>query len=116
MIKMQNKPIWEILALLFALIMVVSCATTSIAGDNHSLCSTPNLLNYAIKLTLPPEEEWNRAFGGTDDDRAYSVQQTANVGYVLAGCTASYCAEPCDFWLVKTDSAGNEEWSRMFVR
>ncbi len=61
-----------------------------------------------------PEEEWNRTFGGTDKDVAYSVQQTAGGGYILAGCTESYGAGHCDFWLVKTDSNGNKEWSRTF--
>jgi hypothetical protein len=36
MIKMQNKPLWKISAILFALLMLVSCVMPSIALDNYS--------------------------------------------------------------------------------
>ena len=41
---------------------------------------------------------------GTGDDYAYSVVQTGDGGYVLAGFTGSLGAGSADFWLVKTAS------------
>nr|QNO56122.1 hercynine oxygenase [Methanosarcinales archaeon ANME-1 ERB7] len=47
------------------------------------------------------------------------MQQTTDGGYILAGSTDSYSSYSwrfADILLVKTDSAGNEEWNRSFGR
>ena len=51
--------------------------------------------------------EWQRTFGGEEYDVAFSVQQTADGGYVIAGFTTSYGAGDRDTYLVKTDGEGN---------
>ncbi len=60
------------------------------------------------------ENEWSRTYGGQNDDLAHSVVQTDDGGYALAGFTRSYGAGGSDFWLVKTDSEGDEEWSKTY--
>ena len=67
-----------------------------------------------VYAEMAPGETWNKTFGGTKLDDAYSVQQTSDGGYILAGMTHSYGAGENDFWLVKTDSAGNEQWNTTF--
>jgi len=57
----------------------------------------------------PPEETWNKTFGGYSAEHALSAQQTSDGGYILVGDTRSYGAGESDFWLVKTDSEGNKE-------
>jgi len=59
-------------------------------------------------------EEWNKTFGGTSNDGAWSVQQTSDSGYILAGYTYSYGAGLVDAWLIKTDSNGNKQWDKTF--
>jgi predicted secreted protein with PEFG-CTERM motif len=57
---------------------------------------------------------WTKVYGGAKRDEAYSVINTNDGGYALAGFTASYGAGGYDFWLVKTNANGNYLWSRTF--
>lgn len=58
---------------------------------------------------------WSRTYGGARDDRGYSVQQTSDGGYIVAGGTRSFgVTEDYDFWMIKTDSEGLWEWSQTF--
>jgi len=65
-------------------------------------------------LADEPDTLWTKTYGGSDKDRGYSVQQTSDGGYIIAGYTESYGVGRCDVWLIKTDSEGNKEWDKTF--
>ncbi|MDP7675486.1 MAG: hypothetical protein QGI92_00590 [Dehalococcoidales bacterium] len=83
-----------------------------IAGGTDSLGTDGDV--YLVKTDREGNEEWSRTFGGKENDSASSVQQTTDGGYIIAGDTNSFGAGEFDFYLVKTDREGNEEWSRAF--
>jgi len=59
--------------------------------------------------------EWLRSFGGPEDDIAYSVQQTNDGGYIMAGMTHSFgVGGGKDIWVIKTDATGDTLWSRTY--
>ena len=50
--------------------------------------------------------EWNRTYGESDLNVAYSLVVTSDGGYAMAGETRSLGSTSADFWLVKTDETG----------
>jgi hypothetical protein len=69
---------------------------------------------WLVKTDSSGIMQWSQTYGGTGYDRAYSLVQTGDGGYALAGWTGSFGAGLEDFWLVKTDSSGNVLWSRTY--
>jgi hypothetical protein len=69
---------------------------------------------WLVKADLAGNHLWNRTYGASDNDYAYSLVQTNDGGYALAGATYSYGLGSDDFWLVKTDSSGYKIWSRTY--
>jgi hypothetical protein len=58
--------------------------------------------------------EWNQTYGGVYYSHAYSVIQTGDKGFALAGWTSEEVEGHSDFWLIKTDSAGNVQWNQTY--
>jgi hypothetical protein len=67
-----------------------------------------------VKVDSAGNQQWSKTYGGTGGEYGYSLVQTSDGGYVLAGITYSYGAGYTDFWLVKTDSSGNELWDKAY--
>ncbi|MDY6965749.1 MAG: hypothetical protein SVM80_07250 [Halobacteriota archaeon] len=72
------------------------------------------LLFAGVSATAVPSEEWNKTYGGKGNDYIYSVLQTSDGGYIIAGETNSFEAIGTDAWLIKTDGNGSEEWNKTF--
>jgi hypothetical protein len=57
---------------------------------------------------------WEKTFGGTGEDKGYSIFETTDSGYIIAGWTSSYGAGDYDVYLIKTDVDGNKMWEKTF--
>ncbi|MCC6012604.1 T9SS type A sorting domain-containing protein [Candidatus Caldipriscus sp.] len=69
---------------------------------------------FLIKTDANGDVQWAKAYGGTSVDVAYSVQQTSDGGYIVAGYTASFGAGGYDIFLIKTDANGNVIWAKTY--
>jgi len=62
---------------------------------------------YIIKLDENGNKLWEETFGGSYNDEAYSIQQTTDGGYIVAGGTSSFGAGENDVYIIKLDENGN---------
>jgi hypothetical protein len=68
---------------------------------------------YLIKTNGSGIEQWTKTFGGTINERGYSVQQTTDGGYIITGYSTSSGTNR-DVYLIKTDGSGIEQWTKTF--
>lgn len=69
---------------------------------------------WLIRLDLNGDIVWEKAYGGTGNEVAYSVRQTSDGGFVVAGSTTSFGAVETDFWILKVDSGGVAGWQKTY--
>jgi hypothetical protein len=84
---------------------------------------------WVVKLKANGDTAWTKCLGGLYPERAYSVQQTKDDGYIVAGYTNTYTdgdvsgnhgpfkmysATTADFWVVKlkANTNGEIEWQK----
>ena len=85
----------------------------AIAGSTQSF-GAGNTDFWLVKTDGAGNMKWSRTYGGEVNDIAYSLVQTSDGGFALAGEANSFIGESADFWLVKTDERGNMEWNRTY--
>jgi hypothetical protein len=85
----------------------------ALAGSTNSF-GTVSWAFWLVKTDAIGTMQWNKTYGGGGGEYAKSLLQTSDGGYALAGSTYSYGAGGDDFWLVKTDSAGNMQWDKTY--
>ncbi len=81
-----------------------------VAGRSDALGAGGNDI-YLVKFSSSGTPLWSRAVGGSGNDGAYSVCETADGSIVAAGYTDSFGAGGLDALLVKLDSGGTVQWS-----
>ncbi len=64
---------------------------------------------WALKLNSNGGVEWQKTYGGLDDDYFYSIQPTSDGGYIAAGSTTSFGGG----WILKLNSNGGVEWQEV---
>lgn len=95
---------------------IVAGRSKSINGDvsgNHG-----NDDYWIIKLDIMGIIEWQKSFGGSNPDYAYSIEQCSDGGYIIAGMSESNDGNVVgnhgngDYWILKIDSSGTLEWEK----
>ena len=73
---------------------------------------------YVVKLNGLGNVVWEKLLGGSNSDLAYSIQQTSDGGYIVAGESSSVNGNvtgghgASDMWIVKLSETGNLMWQK----
>jgi len=78
--------------------------------------------NWIVKIDSLGNFQWDKNLGGYSNDFINSVYQTNDHGYILAGISESNMGGDksqdswgyYDYWVIKTDSAGNKIWDKNY--
>ncbi|HEX6426164.1 MAG TPA: T9SS type A sorting domain-containing protein [Niastella sp.] len=80
-------------------------------------------LLLAAQTKLPGSLEWEKSFGGSKVDKAYSVIPTNDHGFLVVGLSFSNdgqvtghhgTTDSSDAWVVKLNSSGDKEWQQSY--
>jgi len=69
---------------------------------------------WVLKISSSGDVEWQRAYGGINEDDVFSICQTAEGGYVVGSNTRSFGAGERDIWILKLSSSGDVEWQKTY--
>ncbi|GGB79036.1 T9SS type A sorting domain-containing protein [Dyadobacter sediminis] len=83
---------------------------------------------WIVKLSADGTKQWDKTFGGTDDDVVRTMIQTADGGYLLGGYSYSQAGGdkteksrsvkqsdgslPSDYWVIKITADGTKQWDK----
>jgi hypothetical protein len=97
---------------------IIAGSSRSTGGDLDSNQGVFDI--WLFKIDPSGNIIWSKSYGGNGTDRANDLIQTSDGGYLIGGYTVSSSEEvpaplgESDFWILKTDSEGNEEWQKRF--
>jgi hypothetical protein len=73
---------------------------------------------WIIKLDVNYNIEWQKCYGGSEDDHAHCIVQTSDNGYVISASSRSSDGDltenfgESDIWIVKLNSIGDIDWQK----
>jgi hypothetical protein len=69
---------------------------------------------FFVKADKTGNVLWQKTFGGSDWDFAYSLDTTADGGFIIAGTSYSFGYGSADGYIIKTDGNGNLIWTKSY--
>lgn len=69
---------------------------------------------YLVRLDSLGDTLWTKTYGGIEQEEAFSIVETTDGGFVLAGYIYSFGNGSDDFYVARTDSIGDTLWTRTY--
>ncbi len=100
--------------------IVAGMSQSGISGDKtEPLLGSADM--WILKLDNDGDIEWQNTIGGSANDQAQQIRQTADGGYIIGGWSSSGISTDkteanmgagfsTDYWVLKLDASGNIQW------
>lgn len=77
---------------------------------------------WIVKINGNGVKQWDKTFGGTDNDYLNTIITTPDAGFILGGLSYSTISNEKsensrgsgDFWVIKSNSLGEKQWDKTF--
>jgi Secretion system C-terminal sorting domain len=78
---------------------------------------------WVVKIDATGNIQWNKTYGGKDEEFLHALEQTPDGGYLLAGYSNSPISgvktqvrkgNYGDYWVIKTDASGTIQWQNTY--
>ncbi len=91
-----------------------SSATGDVTGTNHGGHDW-----WVVKYDSLGKLQWQKLYGGSGNDVAYSIKQTSDGGYIVGGYAVQNSGDVGDLqggtaWVIKLTSTGTISWQKGF--
>ncbi|MDY6934289.1 MAG: Ig-like domain-containing protein [Spirochaetota bacterium] len=84
-----------------------------VAGRTNSFTAV-NFDVWIIKLDGDGIDEWTGIYGDSNYDKAYSIQQTSDGGYITVGETNSTLSGEFEYLMLKLNDDGSQNWQTTY--
>ena len=97
---------------------IIAGISESLDGDVSG--NNGNMDYWIVKLDDQGIVEWENNFGGSNNDRVYSIQEVSGGGFIAAGSSSSSDGDVSDnngftdYWLIKLDNNGSLLWENNY--
>lgn len=99
--------------------LIVCGTSNSTNGDLRTQTHFGGYDAWVVKLSSAGSIDWQRTYGGTDDEEAYDIKTTSDGGFIFSGytysATGTFAANhgSTDMWVVKLGSTGAPQWQKL---
>ena len=94
---------------------------SSISGDKTQINKGESDF-WIVKIDNNGNKIWDKSYGGSNEDKLYSIVPTSDGGFLLGGQSSSDISGDktqlskggSDFWVIKVDINGNKIWDKSY--
>lgn len=93
--------------------LLAGSSSSNISGDKSE--SNEGFADFwVVKVDAQYNKQWDKTFGGENNETLQTAIPANNGGYLLAGLSSDSFGNEIDYWIIMVDDQGNKVWDKTF--